>query len=159
MREGHKHSTEVRSDVQTAFSQIAARYLRHRRTALLLLLPCAVSFVVTMIVLVVAPSFSSSMSVLFLFCLSVWCIALLTMPKLSCPSCTKELQRSFGRYCPDCGSPGLDSQRQSRSVRCRACGKSNLRQQEQFRIRFCTHCGAMLAQDGIARFRGSLWGS
>ncbi len=156
MRENSNHSVEVDGDIKAAFGQIAAKYLRHRRMALFLFLPCAVCFLVMIMVLVMAPLFSSWAGILFVLCLLVWCGALLTMPHLICPRCTKELQRSFGRYCPDCGSPTLDPQCQFRAVRCIACGKSNLRHQNHFRIRFCSHCGVMLSQEGIPRFRGSL---
>jgi tRNA(Ile2) C34 agmatinyltransferase TiaS len=89
----------------------------------------------------------------FIPVLIFWLVALgsaMSTPRLVCPGCCNEMERSFGRYCPECGNSHLQPGGWFRAPHCRACGKSMRRGKgRHYKIRACTHCGLMLDDGGL----------
>jgi hypothetical protein len=78
-------------------------------------------------------------------------VTLLSLPRLRCPLCDGFLDKGVGRYCPECGADGLDSD-MFRRPHCKACGKTMLRGKygmRQYRICACTSCGLLVNPEGI----------
>jgi hypothetical protein len=86
----------------------------------------------------------------FSLCVAVWFWILMTTPKLICPACSQEMEHSFGDYCPECGSKGMEAPGQFRAAHCKTCGKSmHGGRGRKYKIRACTHCGLMLDDQGL----------
>jgi hypothetical protein len=71
-------------------------------------------------------------------------------PKLRCPACTKQVDRGFGRFCPECGAPALQQREWYQPAKCATCGREMMKGKgpPQYIIRACTHCGIVLDDVG-----------
>ena len=90
---------------------------------------------------------------LFIPIVVFWFVALggaLTAQPLICPGCSNDMEHSFGKYCPACGSASLEPSTFFRRPRCLTCGKSmGGGKGGHYKIRACTHCGLMLDERGL----------
>jgi len=139
-------SAEERNRLSDAFISSAIGYRRHRRIAIFAMGGFAASILLAMIL----------PKSLFLWLLSAAAILLIVVlslavsaPSLACPGCCNDIERSFGRYCPECGNRQLQQGNWFRSTRCAACGKTMGGKGRSYKIRACTHCGLILDEKGL----------
>ena len=152
VRETKDYSADERRQFKAAFRPLAARYQRHRRTALVwclvgggfLFLGAFLDYKLNRPVLKWA-------TIPFFGCEAVWFFMMMTMPRLYCPGCSRDMEVPFGDYCPQCGCKDLEAQRGYKPARCGPCGKSMNagRQVRRYIIRNCTHCGLLLDEKGL----------
>ena len=146
-REVADYSGEERDRLRDAFRSVASDYRRHTRVSYV----AAGGFAGCLIAALILPKVLFPWFLIPAF--TFWLVALGSMasaPCLICPGCSNEIDCSFGRYCPECGSPELQTVGWLRSPRCTACGKSMRRGKgRHYRIRACTHCGLMLDDSGL----------
>ncbi len=159
MKEAHEYTEEERKIVKAAFRLLTTTYRRRRRIALYCFLSGFGTGAFALLVPRWAPAFASWAALPYFASIAAYLGALLSMPRLVCPGCTKDVQSSYGKYCPDCGSKTLEPKDTFLPYfRCIACRKSNLRGgREYFITRFCTHCGVMLDEKGICAMLGVIW--
>ena len=78
-------------------------------------------------------------------------VAFITLPRLRCPLCGGFLDTGVGRYCPECGADGLESDISGRP-HCKACGVTMLKGnygRRLYRVRACTSCGLLVDPEGF----------
>lgn len=151
-REASDYSAKDRSRLRETFSFIATDYRRHTRIAM-----CAVVGGIALSIpigMVIVMGLSNSLipwfAIPFVVCWLIVLGAMVSAPRLVCPGCSNEIEGSFGRYCPECGSQQLRPGGVFRSPRCTGCGKSMRRGRgRHYKIRACTHCGLMLDDRGL----------
>ena len=89
----------------------------------------------------------------FLVCWAVGFFGSIFLLRLTCPLCAKSLDRSAGKFCPECGVAALkDADFWSfRAPQCSACGVELARGRggRRFKIRFCSECGAHVDDQGL----------
>ena len=145
-REDADYSAEERNRLRDRFSPIALRYRRRIRIEY-----CAVGgFIAGLALAIILPtSVSGLFIVLIVLCWLVMFGAILTAPRLVCPGCSNEME-GFGRYCPECGKPELQTGGWLSCPRCAVCCKRLRRNKvRNYRIRACTHCGLILDEKGL----------
>jgi hypothetical protein len=130
-----------------AFSSIAAKYRFHARISYVGVGGGFVTFFLTTLLPKTAIPWPF---ISFIIC---WLVALggaLTAPPLICPGCCNDIEHSFGKYCPECGSASLEPSTFFHRSRCLTCRKSmGGGKGRHYKIRACTHCGLMLDQRGL----------
>lgn len=155
------HSAEDTARLQEIFGPIAARYRRRRR---IVLLAGGAAFGLLFGTLIWngvsefafnKPLFRGDLPwyvqavivAYFLICGAVF----LSLPRLRCPLCGGFLDKGIGRYCPECGADGLDSDVLGRP-HCKTCGATMLKGnygRRQYRVRACTSCGLLVDPEGL----------
>ena len=143
------------------FGPIAERYHRHRRIAwgaggtgfcvvICLLLSNGISMLLFDKTLY-AKDPPWYVTVIVVTCFVVFAGAMISRPRLKCPGCGGFLTKGIGRYCPECGSEGLETDWLGRPC-CRGCGNTMARGRyggRLYRVRACTFCGLMLDSRGF----------
>ena len=160
-REVADYSAEERSRIQQQFAQIAAKCRRYGRIAvreIYILIGCIVFATFGFL----GTSALSGRTASWLFpwilipagtVMLAFLVTAMLMPRPDCPGCSNRIDRSYGPYCPECGSRALESAgflRMSMSAKCGACHKifSTGRQGAGYMRRWCSHCGLKLDDEG-----------
>lgn len=145
-REVADYSVEERSRLRHAFSCIASDYRRHGRIGF----AGVGGFMCCILLAIILPK--TLFPWFFIPVLIFWLVAFgsaVSALRLVCPGCSNEIEHSFGRYCPECGSRQLEAGGWFRSPHCTACGKFMRHGKgRHYKIRACTHCGLMLDEKG-----------
>ncbi len=144
-------SFEEQMRLQQAFRPAVARYRLHKQVAFFALLGfagCISAFMFLGGVLHVR-----WVSWCFLPAVVCWlagAAAMVTAPKLLCPSCRNDLEYRFGPYCPECGEAALRRGAWFRGTDCVSCGKTlRFGKGRRYKIRACTYCGLLLDGEGL----------
>jgi hypothetical protein len=152
IREAKDYSADERRRFKEAFRPQAAVYRRHRRVTLAWFFAAmGCGLLGAFVDGILKKGLLASMMIPFFGCGAIWFVILMLTPRLVCPGCSRDIEVSFGDYCPMCGSKGLEPPRGIRPAHCTTCGMSrNLgRGPRRCRIRNCTHCGLLLDEKGL----------
>ena len=139
------------SHAKFAFAKLTLRVQRRRRVAFY----CFLAVFVFGVLSGISASLASPLSKVFVgmfFCSGVaYTVVLVSIPRLTCPVCSKHLEANFGNYCPECGKLALIKPNHPffQPTGCTECKKTNFRGPQHFITHFCTHCGVHLDDHGI----------
>jgi hypothetical protein len=155
------YSAEDMAKFQETFGPTAERYHRHRRIAWVafgagscLLIGSLLSNGISKLVFdraLFAKDLPWYVTAVVFVCFAIFGVAMISCPHLRCPGCQGFLTKGIGRFCPECGSNGLETDLLGRPC-CRNCGKTMKHGRNGmrfYRVRACTSCGLMLDNRGL----------
>jgi hypothetical protein len=143
------YTSEETDQHQQVFAPVAKLYRRHMR----IMYAGVIGFMcwILLLILVLKPSAPGwGQIVPALICWIIAPVAFVSAPELICPGCRKRLDKSLGRYCPECGCNRFEAGNWYRE-HCPTCGRrlSRYKGRRHYKIRACTHCGLMLDKKGV----------
>jgi predicted amidophosphoribosyltransferase len=94
-------------------------------------------------------AFYAALGAFFASIIAVAVLWMAWLPRLACPSCSKDLDSEPENFCPECGQPSL--KRGWLAPRCFGCGRSLGRGRggRSYRVRYCPRCDARLDDRGV----------
>ena len=147
---GKKMNTDkiqVNRDCREEFRGTAAAY-RKRKLVLHILAGCIL--LPFLLLVTFAPSSEVGRNG-FMICMVVLVCTGAVLLRKVCPACRKNVDRSSGSFCPECGADALKKSLWTGFPTCQACTKELFKGKNGrlYKLRFCRNCGAHLDDEGL----------
>ena len=132
--------------LEEAFFPVARRYRRQLKRFMAAMIA---GFFLALFAVLVPGRFGNGLGIVGGACIVIALILFFSLPALTCPACQKAADGTLDRFCPECGSAGLQK-RWMTAAHCDECGrKMGASKYRNYRVRYCTHCGSLLCPGGV----------